>query len=31
MAYEGIYPYDGKTVKKFDELADTQLETKTAI
>jgi hypothetical protein len=31
MAYESSTPYDGKTVKKSDELTDTQLETKMAI
>jgi hypothetical protein len=31
MAYESINPYDGKTVKTFDELTDTQFETKMAI
>ena len=30
MAYESINPYDGKTVKKFHELTDAQLETKIA-
>ncbi len=30
MAYESINPYDGKTVKKFPELTDAQLETKIA-
>jgi succinate-semialdehyde dehydrogenase/glutarate-semialdehyde dehydrogenase len=30
MAYESINPYNGKTVKKFDELTDSQLETKIA-
>ncbi len=30
MAYESTNPYDGKTVKKFPELTDAQLETKIA-
>jgi succinate-semialdehyde dehydrogenase/glutarate-semialdehyde dehydrogenase len=30
MAYESINPYDGKTVTKFHELTDAQLETKIA-
>jgi len=30
MAYESVNPYDGKTVKKFHELTDAQLETKIA-
>ena len=30
MAYESTNPYDGKTVKKFQELTDEQLETKIA-
>ena len=30
MAYESINPYNGKTVKKFHELTDAQLETKIA-
>jgi succinate-semialdehyde dehydrogenase/glutarate-semialdehyde dehydrogenase len=30
MAYESTNPYNGKTVKKFDELTDAQLETKIA-
>jgi hypothetical protein len=31
MAYESSNPYDGKAVKKFDELTDIQLEPKMAI
>ena len=30
MSYESVNPYDGKTVKKFHELTDAQLETKIA-
>jgi succinate-semialdehyde dehydrogenase/glutarate-semialdehyde dehydrogenase len=30
MAYESINPYDGKTIKKFHELTDAELETKIA-
>ena len=30
MAYQSVNPADGKTVKKFDEITDKQLESKIA-